>query len=193
MRVELESITNGSRSPGNSTSQWGPHQSHYSPNMGTSNNGMPKVKIIVPEFDGSDEREATRWVNKIEQYFRYYQISDDEEKINVASIHQDKDESSRSHTDENHHQKSTLNPRNRGEQPISRPSNGTSLMFKDRSHSWDTCYCDCRQMTGTDKNEPMSSLKKITILNSLHKTPRERCQTSMTMMKERVRALPFDG
>jgi hypothetical protein len=56
-------------------------------NMGTFNNGMPKAKIIVPEFDGSNAREATRWVNKIEQYFRYYQISDDEEKINVASIH----------------------------------------------------------------------------------------------------------
>jgi hypothetical protein len=45
------------------------------------------VKIIVPEFDGLDAREETRWVNKIKQYFRYYQISNDEENINVASIH----------------------------------------------------------------------------------------------------------
>jgi hypothetical protein len=42
--------------------------------MGTSNNGMPKVKIIVPEFNGSYAREATRWVNKIEQYLNYYHI-----------------------------------------------------------------------------------------------------------------------
>jgi hypothetical protein len=56
--------------------------------MGTSNNGMPKENIIVPEFNGSDAKEATRWVNKIEQYFRYYHIYDDEEKINVTSIHQ---------------------------------------------------------------------------------------------------------
>jgi hypothetical protein len=65
MRVEIESITNKSRILGNSTSQWGPHRSHYLPNMGTSNNGMPKAKIIVPEFDGSDEREATRRVKKL--------------------------------------------------------------------------------------------------------------------------------
>ena len=48
---------------------------------------MPKVKIIVPEFNGSDAREETRWVNKIKQYCIYYHIFDDEEKINVASIH----------------------------------------------------------------------------------------------------------
>jgi hypothetical protein len=65
MRSELEKIANGSRIPSNSTPQWGPHQSHYLPNMGTSNNGIPKMNIIVPEFDGSDAREATRWVNKI--------------------------------------------------------------------------------------------------------------------------------
>jgi hypothetical protein len=34
--------------------------------MWNSNNGIPKEKIIVPEFDGSNAREATRWVNKIE-------------------------------------------------------------------------------------------------------------------------------
>jgi hypothetical protein len=34
--------------------------------METSNNGMPKAKIIVLELDGSNAREATRWVNKIE-------------------------------------------------------------------------------------------------------------------------------
>jgi hypothetical protein len=48
MRLELESITNESRIPSNSTLQWGPQQSLYSPNMGTSNNGMPKARIIVP-------------------------------------------------------------------------------------------------------------------------------------------------
>jgi hypothetical protein len=33
--------------------------------MGTYNIGMAKVKIIVLEFDGSNAREETRWVNKI--------------------------------------------------------------------------------------------------------------------------------
>jgi hypothetical protein len=40
--------------------------------MGMSNNGIPKVKIIVLGFYGSDEREETRWINKIKQYFKYY-------------------------------------------------------------------------------------------------------------------------
>jgi hypothetical protein len=34
--------------------------------MGVSNKCMPKEKIIVPEFDGSNARQSTRWVNKIE-------------------------------------------------------------------------------------------------------------------------------
>jgi len=64
-----------------------PPQSHYLSNMGTYNNGMTKEKIIVLEFDGSNIRETRRWENKIQKYFRYYQISYDEEKVSVASIH----------------------------------------------------------------------------------------------------------
>jgi hypothetical protein len=59
----------------------------YSSNMRTYNNGMAKDKLIIPKFDGLNAREATTWVNKIKQYFGYYQIFDDEEKNNVASIH----------------------------------------------------------------------------------------------------------
>jgi hypothetical protein len=87
MTIKLETIENGNKSPDNFNSHWMPPHSHYSSNMGTYNNGMTKEKHIVPKFYGSNTREEKRWVNKIEQYLRYYQISNDEEKINVSSIH----------------------------------------------------------------------------------------------------------
>jgi hypothetical protein len=48
---------------------------------------MAREKLIFMEFDGSNTRAATRWVNKIKQCFKYYKVSHDEEKINVTSIH----------------------------------------------------------------------------------------------------------
>ena len=48
---------------------------------------MAKEKIIVLDFDRLDAKVATKWVKKIKEYFRHYQISNEDEKINVASIH----------------------------------------------------------------------------------------------------------
>jgi hypothetical protein len=38
-------------------------------------------KMTLPKFDGEDDREGTRWINKVKNYFDYYNILDEEEKI----------------------------------------------------------------------------------------------------------------
>jgi len=59
-------------------------------NMGSFNNVIHKIKIDIPKFDGEDNREGTRWINKVENYFAMYRINDDDDKINIASMYMEK-------------------------------------------------------------------------------------------------------
>ena len=57
---------------------------------GSFNNVIHKIKIDIPKFDGENNREGNRWINKVENYFAMYRISDDEDKISIASMYMDK-------------------------------------------------------------------------------------------------------
>jgi hypothetical protein len=46
-----------------------------------------KIKMVVPKFDDEDDCEGTRWINKLKHYCDIYQIHDDEEIINLVSMH----------------------------------------------------------------------------------------------------------
>jgi hypothetical protein len=65
-------------------------QPQYSSNMSSFNNVIHKVKLDILKFDGEDNREGTRWINKVENYFSMHHISDDDDKINIASMYLEK-------------------------------------------------------------------------------------------------------
>jgi hypothetical protein len=48
---------------------------------------MHKMRFDVLKFYGEDDRESTRWINRIEHYFELQKMCDDKEKINFASLH----------------------------------------------------------------------------------------------------------
>jgi hypothetical protein len=47
---------------------------------------MHKLKINVPRFDGEDDRERTRWINRIKHYFELHQMYNIEKKIDFCII-----------------------------------------------------------------------------------------------------------
>jgi hypothetical protein len=58
----------------------------HSSNFGSFNEFMHKLRFDVPRFDGEEDRERTRWINRIKIYFELHKMCDDEEKINFASF-----------------------------------------------------------------------------------------------------------
>jgi hypothetical protein len=65
----------------------------HSSNFGSFNEFMHKLRFDVPRFDGEEDRERTRWINRLKIYFELHKMCDDEEKINFASLHLDKEAS----------------------------------------------------------------------------------------------------
>ena len=54
---------------------------------GPTHNFVHKVKIDLPRFDGENNQDRIRWINKIEKYFEMYNIYDDDDKLNVATMY----------------------------------------------------------------------------------------------------------
>ena len=64
----------------------GGNNSHTCP----THNIVHKVNIDFPRFDGENNRDRIRWINKIKKYFEMYNIYGDDDKLNVAAMYMDK-------------------------------------------------------------------------------------------------------
>lgn len=54
------------------------------------NNVIHQIKIDILKFDGEDNREGTKSINKAEKYFDMHRIYDEDDKINIASMYLEK-------------------------------------------------------------------------------------------------------
>jgi len=80
-------LKNGSKGITSSKSHTSFSWSHHSSNASSFNGTIHKIKIDIPKFDDEDDHEGIIWINKLERYFDIYQIHNEEEKINIASMH----------------------------------------------------------------------------------------------------------
>ena len=81
LEEEIEAFKSGSKgmtSPNSYTSFSWPHQSS---NSNSFNGSAHKEKLKLPKFDGEDHQEGMRWINKVENYFKYHRILYEEVKI----------------------------------------------------------------------------------------------------------------
>ena len=53
-------------------------------NRGSFNNGMHKIQIDIPKFDGKNNQEGIIWIDTVDNYLTMHHIYDGNDKINIA-------------------------------------------------------------------------------------------------------------